>query len=307
MDAIAEVYASTFGPDPIELPRGAGPARFRRRDGHHDPGSRGHAGRAIISSVLRGRRVQPQRVPLVAPDQPRGRPPAIGPRAGHAGGRPHERRLSGPDRPRAARLRVNVTAEEIVRYAPKKVGRHQPENEQLSRPSRSKELLREMRRRNIPAVDKIVSVYDGQCLRKPLRDSSDFEKDDLVVTFDGLVAGPRSSASSGRSCGLLEEKLQSPVDIEFASDGRSLLPAPVPAAELHWRAAARRPSPGPAQRERRLSGQPLRLQRQPARHHPSRLCRPAGLRRADSAERTSWPSAGRSAGSTSSCPGAASS
>ena len=32
---------------------------------------------------------------------------------------------------------------------------------------------------------------------------------------------------------LLEEKLQSPVDIEFASDGRSLLSSPVPAPELH--------------------------------------------------------------------------
>ena len=50
MDAIAEVYASIFGPDPDRVPRRARPPGRARGDGRDDPGSRRQPRRASTSS-----------------------------------------------------------------------------------------------------------------------------------------------------------------------------------------------------------------------------------------------------------------
>ena len=203
-DAIAEVYASTFGPDPIGYRAERGPARFRRRDGHHDPGSRRHPGGGLLSS----------------------RPSPASPSAGtsSAGRRGSSARTASCDwcpglgtravdrtsddypvliAPGQVGLRVNVTADEIVRYAPKKVDVINLKTNSFET-IEIKELLKKCGE-DIPAVDKIVSVYDGQCLRKPLGKAVDFEKDDLVVTFEGLVSrdlvhppAPAGHAALGR-------------------------------------------------------------------------------------------------------------
>ncbi len=54
-DAIAEVYASIFGPDPIEYRARARPARLPRGDGDPDPGGGGHARRQVLPARLRRR------------------------------------------------------------------------------------------------------------------------------------------------------------------------------------------------------------------------------------------------------------
>ena len=87
-------------PDPV--PGRARPPRLLRGDGHHDPGGRRHPGRQVLLPRLRRRRLQPQRVPLVAADQAGGRPPPARPRPGDPGGRPRQRRLPGPRRPEPA-------------------------------------------------------------------------------------------------------------------------------------------------------------------------------------------------------------
>jgi hypothetical protein len=74
----------------------------------------------------------------------------------------------------------------------------------------------------IPAIDKIVSLYDGEHLQKPLGKAIDFEKDDLVVTFEGLIHDSPFISQVRMVIRLLEEKLRCPVDIEFASDGKNL-------------------------------------------------------------------------------------
>ena len=98
IDAIAEVYASVFGPDPIQYRARARAPRPARGDGHHDPGGgRDARGSLLPAGVLR-RRLQPQRVPLVAAHQARGRAAAPRARPRHAGGRPPGRRLPGAGR-----------------------------------------------------------------------------------------------------------------------------------------------------------------------------------------------------------------
>ena len=83
-------------PRPHRVPRRARTARPPRRDGDHDPGSGRHAGGPLLPAGVRRRGVQQQRVPLVAPDQPRRRPGAPRTRPRHARRRPAQRRLPRP-------------------------------------------------------------------------------------------------------------------------------------------------------------------------------------------------------------------
>ncbi len=219
-EAIAEVYASTYGPDPIGyraerglldfaeemgimiqevvgtrvgdyfLPSFAGVA-FSRNEFRWSPRIKREDGllRLVLGLGTRAvDRTSDDYPVLIAPGQ-------VG-------------------------LRVNVTADEVVRYAPKKVDVINLKTNSFET-IEIKELLKKCGE-EIPAVDKIVSVYDGQCLRKPLGRAVDFEKDDLVVTFDGLVSETSFVPQLQQVMRLLEEKLQSPVDIEFAADGLSL-------------------------------------------------------------------------------------
>ena len=130
-DAIAEVYASVFGPDPIEYRARARPARPPRGDGHPDPGGGGHAGRALLPAGLLRRRLQQQRVPLVAADPPRGRPAAHRARPRHAGRGPPRRRLPGAGGARPARAARQPDARGGPALLAEEGGRHQPGDRRL--------------------------------------------------------------------------------------------------------------------------------------------------------------------------------
>jgi hypothetical protein len=120
--------------------------------------------------------------------------------------------------PGRADHRVNVTADETIRYAPKKV-------DVINLRTNSFETIgiRDLLRAcgdKIPAWNKIVSLFDGQHFGKPAGRVIDFARDDLVVTFDGLINDTHFIAQLRAIMAVLEEKLHCPVDIEFASDGR---------------------------------------------------------------------------------------
>ena len=66
----------------------------------------------------------------------------------------------------------------------------------------------------------MVSIHDGERIYKPVGKNIDFEKDDLIVTFEGLITDTRFIPQLRSVLQLLEEKLKTPVDIEFASDGK---------------------------------------------------------------------------------------
>ena len=217
-DAIAEVYASTFGPDPIGyraerglldfaeemgimiqevvgtrvgdyfLPAFAGVA-FSRNDFRWSPRIRREDGLLRLVTGLGTRAVD-----RTSDDYP------------------------GLFAPGQVDLRVNVSVEEIVRYAPKKA-------DVINLKTNSFETV-EIRKlfrkfgREIPAVDKIVSIHDGDRIFTPFQNTIDFEKDDLIITFDGLIKDTRFIPQLQSVLRLLEEKLKTPVDIEFASDGK---------------------------------------------------------------------------------------
>ena len=218
LDAVADVYASVFGADPIAYRAERGLLDFGEEMG------------VMIQEVV-GTRVGDYFLPSFAGvafsrNDFRWSPrikledgllrlvPGLGTRAVD--------RLSDDYpvlvAPGAPDLRVNVTVDEQVRYAPKKVDLINLKTNRFETVD-MRDLLRS-HGREIPGVEQIVSVFDGSRVHRVPRLSMDFEKDNLVVTFDGLLADTQFVQKVRSLLGLLEQKLRTPVDIEFAYDGR---------------------------------------------------------------------------------------
>ena len=241
-DAITEVYASLFGPDPIEY-------RYEHQliDHHEEMG-------ILIQEVV-GRRVGPYFFPAyagVAFSQNEFRwssrinkddglvrlVPGLGTRAVD--------RLTddypimvAPGQPG---LRLNNTLEETLRYSPRKIDvinleKGIFESVEIDR------LLKEYGQ-EYPSIKKLVSVISGDQARIPSGLGPDFENDKLVFSFDGLFSQTEFLSLLRSVLIELEEKLNHPIDIEFACDGEDFyllqcrsqsygsenIPADIPAA-----------------------------------------------------------------------------
>jgi predicted nucleotidyltransferase len=125
--------------------------------------------------------------------------------------------LIAPGQPK---LRVNVSYDEIVRYAPKKIDVIDLESGRFET-KELRELLAECEG-DYPALAKVISVLKNDRLTAPSALTSDFAKDDFVVTFDGLVNQTGFIKQIGVILTTLQRALGTPVDIEFASDGEHL-------------------------------------------------------------------------------------
>lgn len=219
-DAIAEVYASALSPDAIEYRAERNLLDFSE-------------GMAVLIQEVVGTKVGKYFLPAFAgvafsQNEFRWSPrikltdglvrlvPGLGTRAVDRVGDDFPV-LCAPGQPG---LRVNATPEEVVRYAPRYLdvlnlatGRF--ETVEVTA------LLRECGA-ELPGVEQLVSVYQDGHLRQPLLGQIEFERDDLVVTFEGLLTRTPFVKQIRGLLTLLEEKLSTPVDIEFASNGRDL-------------------------------------------------------------------------------------
>jgi hypothetical protein len=117
-------------------------------------------------------------------------------------------------------LRVNVTPEEQARYSPRWIDVIDLETKTLETVE-VRALLRECGA-DYPRIREIVSVVEGDRVRKPVGLEPDFDEDDLIVTFEGLLGSTRFTKRMAAILQLLRDNLGRPVDIEFASDGRDL-------------------------------------------------------------------------------------
>ncbi len=220
MDAIAEVYASTFSPDPIE---------YRAERGLIDFGEE----MGIMIQEVVGRRVGKYYLPAyagvaVSNNEFRWSPrinrkdglvrivPGLGTRAVD--------RLSddfpiliAPGQPN---LKVNVSADEIVRYSPKQIDVINLETNEFETLDIG-EFLKEVGF-ELPTVNKIVSVFKDNHLRRPMGMNIDFDNDDLVVTFEGLFETTPFVKQMESILHTLEKTIGTPIDVEFASDGKDL-------------------------------------------------------------------------------------
>ena len=216
-DAVAEVYASTFGPDPIEYRAQMGLLDFNEEMGimimkvvgkqlgkYFMPA---YAGVAFSNNEFRwspriGR--EDGLVRMV---------PGLGTRAVDRVGDDYPV-LIAPGQPG---LRVNVTAEEVMRYAPKYMDVINLETktfETIDVDGFLKEFGEQCK-----FINQYVSQLKDGHLSRPIGLNVDFNKDDFVYTFEGLISNSPFVKQVKYILKTLQEKLNFPVDIEFASDG----------------------------------------------------------------------------------------
>jgi hypothetical protein len=219
MDAVAEVYASVLGPDPIEYR-----AERHLLDVHEEMG-------VMIQEVV-GRRVGRWFLPAYAgvafsTNEFRWSPrirredgllrlvPGLGTRA--VDRLPDDYPvLVAPGQPT---LRANAALDEVLRYAPRYV-------DALNLVERRFETI-EVRRllreagAEMPALAQIVSVLEDQRLRR-LTPLDDLGRIEAIVSFQGLLTTTTFVQQMRALLRVLEDRIGAPVDVEFASDGREL-------------------------------------------------------------------------------------
>jgi predicted nucleotidyltransferase len=218
LDAIAEVYASVFGPDPIEYRAERGLLDFHEEMGimvQEVVGTRvgkyylpAYAGVAFSKNEFRwSPRIKREDglVRLV---------PGLGTRAVDRLSDDYPVLVS-PGQPG---LRVNITAEEVSRYSPHKIDVINLETNSFESID-MKELLNETGL-DYPAFNQVFSILKDQHIQAPTGLNFELDPRDLVVTFNGLFANTPFLSRMQVILKTLEEKLDTPVDIEFASDGR---------------------------------------------------------------------------------------
>ena len=217
LDAIAEVYASIFGPDPIQ---------YRAERGLLD--SREEMG-ILIQEVV-GRQVGRWYFPAyagVAMSRNEYRwsarirredglirlVPGLGTRAVDRI-RDDYPVLIAPGQPG---LRVNVTPDEVLRYSPQRLDAIDLEAGVLTTIEIGA-LLRS-HGHEYPEAHRIVSLVEDERIVKPTGRWVDFEGKRVVVTFQGLVDDSGFTPKIAGILRALESRLGHPVEIEFAADG----------------------------------------------------------------------------------------
>jgi predicted nucleotidyltransferase len=217
LDAMTEVYASVFGPDPIAYRRERGLIDF-------------HEEMAILIQEVVGTRLGDYYLPAVAGvafsnNEFRWSPrikrsdglirlvPGLGTRAVDRVGDDYPI-LSVPGQPG---LKVNTTIDEVIRYSPRSVDVINLETNTFET-HEIDELLRAYGS-DYPAFEHVFSVLRDDVLHKPMRLLFDAERDELVADLGGLINSTPFVEHVGNILRVLEETLGTPVDIEFAHDG----------------------------------------------------------------------------------------
>jgi hypothetical protein len=220
LDAIAEIYASIFSPDAIE---------YRAERGLLDI----HEEMGIMIQEVVGKRVGDYYFPAFAGvafsrNEFRWSPriaredglvrivPGLGTRAVDRLKDDYPVLLA-PGQPG---LRVNTTPEDILRYSPKKIDAINLESGTFETVS-IQEVL-EQHGALFPDLRRIFSVLTDGHLRTPIGLATDFESNQYVATFDGLIQSSPFLPQLRAVLEILKTALSMPVDIEFASDGNDL-------------------------------------------------------------------------------------
>jgi len=218
MDAIAEVYASTFGPDPINYR-----TQNNLLDYHEEMGIMiqevvgakagpyffpSFAGVAFSRNEYRwSSRIKPEDglVRLV---------PGLGTRAVDRLSDDYPVLLS-PGQPG---LRINVTIDEIIRYSPKYIDVINLETGTFE--TIEIDLLLKRYGKEYPAISRVVSVLKENFIQPARPLGMNFLRDSFVANFEGLVKRTTFLKDIHEMLNILQKRYGQPVDIEFAHDGK---------------------------------------------------------------------------------------
>lgn len=219
IDAITEVYASMFGPDPIEY-------RYERGLVNH------HEEMGILIQEVVGNRTGKYYFPAFAgvlfshnefrwssrirrEDGLIRIVPGLGTRAVDRLSNDYPVLIS-PGKPN---MRVNVSIDEILRYSPKYLDVINLESGGFeSIPV--EELILEYGN-EIPYLQKLVSIWGDGHIQPFRRYDPEVNPSQYVVTFDELISQTIFVSQAQLILHLLENTLGHPVDIEFAHDGKN--------------------------------------------------------------------------------------
>ncbi len=220
LDAVAEIYASVFGPDPIEYRRERGLLDFNEEMGlliQEVVGTKigdyfcpTFAGVAYSNNEFRWSpriKLEDGAIRMVA---------GLGTRAVDRVGDDYPY-LASPGQPG---LRVNQSYEDQVRYAQKKIDLINLKTGKFeTRPI--DEILMEYGEQ-LPGIEQVVSEDKYGSLSVPVGVLWDPKSADMVVTFEGLLSNTKFLKQMKLILDTLSEALQTPVDVEFAHDGKNL-------------------------------------------------------------------------------------
>lgn len=218
MDAIAEVYASVFNADPLKYRSEKGLLDFNEEMGvliQEVVGTKvgtyflpSFAGVAFSNNEFRwSNRIKREDglVRLVM---------GLGTRAVDRLGNDYTI-LVAPGKPN---LNVNATGDEKIRYAQKKIDLINLETNTFETVEISDFV--KLFGNQLPGIWNIVSIVGEDSIRLGSFFNADLEKDRSVVTFDGLFTKTTFLKQMKSITDQLQERLGTPVDIEFASDGK---------------------------------------------------------------------------------------
>ncbi|MBN2134373.1 MAG: PEP/pyruvate-binding domain-containing protein [Acidobacteria bacterium] len=220
LDAAAEIYASVFAPDPMEYRKERGFLDFQEEMGlliQEVVGNRignyfapSFAGVAFSNNEFRWSpriKLRDGATRLVA---------GLGTRAVDRVGDDYPF-LASPGKPN---LEVNITYEDKIRYSQKKIDVINMKTGKFeTRPI--DEIFHESAS-EMPWLDKIVSVDNDRILSVPFGVLWNPDESDLVVTFEGLIKNTNFMKQMKTILKVLEDALDTPVDVEFAHDGKNL-------------------------------------------------------------------------------------
>jgi pyruvate,water dikinase len=117
-------------------------------------------------------------------------------------------------------IRVNVMPDQIVHYSQKFIDVINMETRRFETHPID-DVVREVGA-EFPIWERIFSVYDGSTVRKANRAINDPCRDEMVVTFSGLVEGTGFIKQMREIMRTLREAFGMPMDVEFAHDGKNL-------------------------------------------------------------------------------------
>jgi len=122
--------------------------------------------------------------------------------------------------PGKSNLRANVSIDEIIRYSPKYIDVIDLEERQF-KTLKVSDLLEEYGN-EYPIINQIVSLISDNYLQDIRRIGNDFKKDSFAVTFNNLIGNTDFIKQISSTIKVLETEFNFPVDIEFAHDGDDL-------------------------------------------------------------------------------------
>lgn len=221
VDGILEVYSSQYNPDSFQYRQNRGLLHFAERMG------------VLIREVV-GTRIGPYYMPLFAGVGFSENPHSWSPRITREGGlvrmvmglgtRAVDRvnndypLLFSPANPG---FRINQNPEDIRHYSPKYIDLMNLENGTFETVA-AEEFLKTWGNK-VPKLHKLVSVYQDGFIQKKNKLELSPQKDQMIITFDGIIYDTDFANKMSRIFNVLKGKMGVQVDLEFAYDGEHLI------------------------------------------------------------------------------------